>query len=111
MIVATREFNIDEFLKIATDYNSIYNYVYNLIPDRYKHIPSIINNTLYMLNVTILKSNLPLERKQEISNLLSTNIKVVGYLDSYVSIQDIEYRVNMKQVEKYWRNETNGKCL
>lgn len=110
MIIGSKDFDKDKVLSLASDYEGLCGYVWTLVSDRYKHFDAIYHNTRYYINLEILKDNsIPLDKKMSISKLLTKNIRTVGYMGEYITCQDLEKRIDMNKVNKYYKGELNGK--
>lgn len=109
MIIATDKFDMKKVVSLSENYEGLCEYVHSLIPERYKHIDAIYHNTRYYLNLEVLKSkDITMDKKTSISKKLTKNIRVVGYMDVYITCKDLERKVNMKKVEQYHRGEEYG---
>ncbi len=110
MIIATDVFDMDRILALKDDYEGMCDYIWTLVPDRYKHLDVIFHNTRYYINMCVLKSEtIPMEVKSAISKYLTKSIRVVGYTDTYITCSELEKRVNMNRVNKYFEGDNNGK--
>lgn len=110
MIIATNSFDMDEVVKLSGDYEKLCLYVMSLVPERYKHIDAIYHNTRYFINLEVLKSkDIPLDKKTELSKHLTKGIRVVGYMDIYITCNELERKISMKKVEQYYKGDTDGK--
>ena len=110
MIIATNSFDMDKVLRLVGNYEGLCEYVKSLVPDRYKHIDAIYHNTRYFLNLEVLKSkDIPMDKKTELSKLLTKGIRVVGYMDVYIACNEMERKINMKKVDQYHRGDKDGK--
>lgn len=109
MIIATDEFDMRKVVSLADDYDALCEYIHSLVPERYKHQDAIYHNTRYYLNLEVLKAkDITMEKKTSLSQKLTRNIRVVGYMDVYITCKDLERKINMKKVEQYYRGEKNG---
>lgn len=109
MIIATNVFDMKKVVSLSEDYDGLCNYIRSLMPERYKHIDAIYHNTRYYLNLEVLKaSDISMEKKVSLSEKLTKNIRVVGYMDVYITCKDLERKINMKKVEQYYRGEKYG---
>jgi hypothetical protein len=108
MIIATDNFDMNKVMSLCHDYDGLCAYVRSLVPERYKHLDTIYNNTRYYINLCVLKAkDIPMSKKQEVSKLLTRNIHVVGYTDIYITCYDLEKRISMSRVDKYHKGEGN----
>lgn len=106
MIIATDTFDMSKVVSLSEDYDGLCKYIWTLVPDRYKHLDAIYHNTRYYINMCILKdTKISLEKKTQISKYLTKGIRVVGYTDSYITCRDLETRINMKKVNKYYEGD------
>jgi hypothetical protein len=102
MIIATDVFDMDKVIALRDDYEGLCNYIWTLVPDRYRHIDVIYHNTRYYINMCVLKNALiPLDKKLQVSKYLTKQIRVVGYTDTYITCSELEKRINMSKVDKY----------
>lgn len=102
MIIATDIFDMDKVIALRDDYEGLCEYIWTLVPERYKHIDVIYHNTRYYINMCVLKSaDIPLEKKLQVSKYLTKSIRVVGYTDTYITCRELENRINMSKVNKY----------
>jgi hypothetical protein len=106
MIIATDSFDLDKVIALRENYEELCNYVKTLVPDRYKHIDAIYHNTRYYINMCVLKNtSIPMERKLQVSKYLTKGIRVVGYTDTYITCSELEKRINMNKVNKYYEGD------
>lgn len=106
MVVATKIIDVDKIIKLEDNPNEIYAYIRSLVPEELSHVESIYNNTRFYVNTLILhREDIPMEKKQKLSTILSTNISVVGYMGTYIDCSDLRRYVNMKQVNKYHKGD------
>jgi hypothetical protein len=106
MIIATDIFDMDKVIALRDDYEGLCSYIWTLVPERYKHIDVIYHNTRYYINMCVLKNtSIPLEKKLQISKYLTKNIRVVGYTDTYITCSELEKRINMSKVNKYYEGD------
>lgn len=112
MIIATDVFDMDKVISLKTDYSGMCDYIWTLVPERYRHLESIYHNTRYYINMCVLKSSsIPMETKTEISKFLTKDIRVVGYTDSYITCSELEKRVNINKVNKYHERDQYGESI
>ena len=110
MIIATNEFDMKKIVSLSDDYEGLCEYIRSLVPDRYVHQDAIYHNTRYFINLEVLKAkDITMNKKTALSQMLTRNIRVVGYMDVYITCKDLERKVNMKKVEQYFRGEKNGR--
>lgn len=102
MIIATDIFDKDKVLSLKDDYEGLCSYVWTLVPEKFKHLDVIYHNTRYYINMCILQdTGISLDVKTQISKLLTRSIRVVGYMDKYITCRDLDSRVDMNKVNKY----------
>ena len=46
-----------------------------------------------------------METKKRLSSILTSNMRVVGYIGDFVDCDDLKYVVNMDLVNQYYREE------
>ena len=110
MLIATNIIDYDRVMSLSEDEAGLSEYIWSLIPDRYRHVDAIYHNTRYYINLEVLKNtSYSLEKKLAISRLLTKNIRTVGYMDCYVTCSELEAHVSMKKVQKYHEGEIYGK--
>lgn len=110
MIIATNSFDMGKIISMSENYEGLCSYIRTLVPDRYKHIDAIYHNTRYYINLEVLKAkDITMQKKMALSKLLTKGIRVVGYMDVYITCTDLERKVNMKKVEQYHRGDKYGK--
>ncbi len=98
MIIGTKVFDM-KILQYIDDYEGLVNYVRSLVPERYRHLNSIVNNTRYYLNIQLLQArNISKENKEKLSFMLMHRVKVVGFIDCFITCGELERRINMKAV-------------
>lgn len=106
MIIGTDNIDYDKVIGLSDDYNGLCEYIRSLVPEQYRHVEAIYNNTRYYINTMILEnSSLSLDKKMAITKLLTKNIRVVGYTDVYITCGDLERRINMKRVNSYYEGD------
>ena len=110
MVIATKVIDIDKIVKLSSDYDALCEYIKGLVPKDFKHVDAIYHNTRYYINITILKSDaISLEKKNILSNMLTRNIRVVGYMDRYVTCDELAMHVNTERVIKYYEGDRHEK--
>lgn len=112
MIIATKVVNYEELLKRKSDYEGLCAYIRELMPKEVRDVDAIYHNTRYYYNYMVLRNNsIPLKDKKALSNILTRNIRVVGIMGTYVSINEIESSVSIKRLEKLRKEFRNGTRL
>lgn len=102
MIIATRNVDIDKCFELSKDADKLEEYIMSLIPDKYQHLNSIISNQKYYINCKMFDSKVySLDIKRELSSVLMSNVRVVGMLDTFITMREIESVVDMKAVKNY----------
>lgn len=110
MIIATNSFDMNKVVRLSESYEELCSYIMSLVPERYRHIDAIYHNTRYYLNLEVLKSkDIPMDKKTALSKLLTKGIRVVGYMDIYITCNEMERKINMKKVDQYHKGDKDGK--
>lgn len=110
MIIATKQIDFDKVISLHRDQDGLNAYVRSLIPSRVAHVDAIYHNTrFYICYMIMQRTDVKLDVKQALSKLLTRNIRVVGYTEDYIAIEELERYVNMKQVNKYREGDLYGK--
>lgn len=109
MIIATKAVNYEELLKRKLDYDAMCEYVRGLVPSGVKHVEAIYHNTRYYFNYMVLRNeSIPLADKKILSDVLTKNIRVVGVMGTYVSVNEVESQVNLKKLDRLRKEFRNG---
>lgn len=112
MIIATKDINFDKVIKLVNNEDDLCSYIKSLVPEKYSHCDAIYHNTRYYINLEILKDNsIALDTKNKLSNMLTRNIRVVGYMGVYITCSELEQRVDMNKVNKYYEGDLYGKSF
>lgn len=112
MIIATKNIDMKKIISMVQDEDRLCEYIHSIVPERYKHCNAIYHNTRYYINLEVLKSNdISMENKIALSALLTKNIRTVGYMGTYITCQDLEMRVNMNKVMRYYKGDIDGKSI
>lgn len=111
MIIGTDEVDLNKVMKYKDSEEDMEAYIMSLIPERYKHVDAIYRNTRYYVNTCVLRSKkLTLDMKKQLSDMLTRNLRVVGFLGSFHTCAELELHVSMRRVNKYHEGELqNGK--
>ena len=109
MLIATKTIDIDKVVSLKNNAEGLHNYIKSLVPDRLKHVDAIYRNTCYYCNYKVLSDpNIKLEDKKILSDILTTNLRVVGYLGTYIDVSELEVMVNWNTIERYRKGDQNG---
>ena len=109
MLIATKTIDLHELLIRKHDAEGLHNYIKSLVPDRLKHIDAIYRNTCYYCNYKVLSSNdLKMEDKKLLSDILTTDLRVVGYMGVYIDVSEIEILVNWNSIDRYKKGDKDG---
>lgn len=109
MLIATKEFSLDEVLKLSSNYDGLCKYIKELVPEHYRHIDAIYHNTRYYISLQVLKDkSIPIEKKMELSKNLTAGIRVVGFIGKYITCDDLEAHIDMRKVKCYYEGENHG---
>ena len=107
MIIATDEFDMSKIIQLKDNVEEMDKYIWSLVPVRYKHVDAIYRNTRYYINVCVLKSTtMSMEMKKELSAKLTKGLHVVGFMGTFITCGELESRISMKKVNKYYEGET-----
>lgn len=109
MLIATKVIDMDKVLSLKDNPEGLHNYIKSLVPDRLKHIDVIYRNTCYYCNYMVLSSTkIKLEDKKLLSDILTTDLKVVGYLGTYIDVGELEVMVNWDLINRYKKGDKDG---
>lgn len=101
MIVVTNDFDLVKLHELYKTQGDVRAYVDSLVPLRYQHNPAFSHNTRYYLNQIILSSKeFSLAEKQWFNIELTKSLHVVGFMGTFILVDDMERFINMSKVEK-----------
>lgn len=97
-------------MKYEGNLTGLCDYIRSMLPDRLRHVDAIVSNSRYYLNYLVLESNeLTLEKKKKLSDMLTQDISVVGYMGVYIDVQTLEQKISWSKVNKYYEGDKYGK--
>lgn len=106
MLIATKDFDLDYILANKDNPQEINDYILGLVPLALRHNQAIFHNTRYYINTCVMSNKrIPMETKKRLSSILTSNMRVVGYIGDFVDCDDLKYVVNMDLVNQYYREE------
>lgn len=106
MIIGSEDFTVQQIVNLKDDYDAMCAFMLGLVPDRYKHVDAIYHNQRYYANMRVLSDKtLPLKVKQQVSAMLTRNIRVVGWTDIYITCRQMERKIDMNKVDKYYEGD------
>lgn len=112
MIIATKNIDMVKIVSMVQNETGLCTYINSIVPERYRHHDAIYHNTRYYINLEVLKSkDISLENKMALSTLLTKNIRTVGYMGTYITCQELEMRVDINKVIRYYEGDRDGKSI
>lgn len=112
MLVGSTSINVEDILKLKDDKEALISFIESKIPPLLKHNDGVRYNTLYYCNYIVQSNNkVSLKDKKLISDILTKNIHIVGVLDRFYSLEDIDGFISWKRVNKYLEGDKYGKSL
>lgn len=102
MLIATTHVYINKCFELVNDKDELDRYIESLIPEKYKHVSSIIGNQRYYINCRMFESREhSIDEKRALSNVLMLHVRVAGLLGSFVTVTELEGFVDKDLVAEY----------
>ena len=109
MIVTTCEFSTEFLRKNIKQPEIILDKIQKTILPEYKHIECLLNNTRFYVATLIARDEkIQYEDKRAACDVLLSNIRVVGYIGIYISMQELSMRYPKEKLLKYYRGDKYG---
>lgn len=106
MIIANLNYSSSELLSRINNFEELCAYVRSTVPPAYRHVDAIYHNTRYYLNTCVLEdSSLTMKVKQQLSDMLTRNIRTVGVLGEWVTCNELDRRMRMDRITKYYKGD------
>ena len=102
MLILTKDYDIKKCFELRSNQAGLTEYINSLMPDRYKHIDALLSNQRYFINCDMYSSSqYSMDAKKELSDALMLNVRVAGYIGSFVTVGELESFVSDKAVQRY----------
>lgn len=109
MLVSLCEFDKEIFLGNIDNPDVILKYVRDSIPKEFKHIDAIYHNTRFYLSTVVMSDNsIPIKQKQQLCDILTSNMYTVGFLTKYMTVQELMVKFPKEKLIKYLEGDKYG---
>lgn len=106
MIIVSKVYDRDKIISLKGDVEGMVEYVKSTIPEPFRHHEGLISNQRFFLSTKILSDEkIPIKVKTEVSNTLVDGVKVVGYLDRFTDIGEVQKFVKTEKLNVIWEKE------
>ena len=102
MLILTRKYDLEKCISLRNDQEALTEYINSLMPERFKHVDSLLSNQRYFINCDMYTHvEYSIEIRRELSDALMHNVRVAGYIGDFVTVQELETYVSNKAVNRY----------
>ncbi len=102
MLIATTNVDIRKCFSLRDDVCELNSYIRSLIPEKYAHLNSIFNNQKYYICCKMFESTTnTMEEKKELNKALMSGTKVIGIIDTFIPMTEVECLIDEVAVKDY----------
>lgn len=106
MLILTKDYDLAKCFELRNNHEALMEYINSLMPERYRHVDALLSNQRYFINCDMYgHTEYSLEAKKELSDALMLNVRVAGYIGTFVTVGELESFVSQKAVQRYRERE------